>query len=50
MDEEGGEETEAGDARPSPYEDVIGDKDVASVVLSYLTSSGFDRAAAAFRR
>lgn len=28
----------------------IGDKDVASVVLSYLTNAGFDRAAVAFRR
>ena len=28
----------------------ISDADVASVVLSYLSSEGFDRAAAAFRR
>jgi len=44
MDVEEANGVDASASRP------IGDKDVASVVLSYLTSEGFDRAAVAFRR
>ncbi len=46
MDDQGADGADASASRPTP----ITDKDVASVVLSYLTSEGFDRAAVAFRR